>query len=124
MARNGDGDPFTEKDGKAMVVMAATRGFDIGRKLRELRRERALTQKELSELSGVHPVTIRDLEREQANASAKNTRKLAAGLGVEVKDLMEDGVTEDHRRRARDFREEETGERQIERGDGTGGSGV
>ncbi len=65
-----------------MVVMAATRGFDIGRRLRELRRERALTQKELSELSGVHPVTISDLEREQTNASAKNTRKLAAGLGV------------------------------------------
>jgi transcriptional regulator with XRE-family HTH domain len=124
MLRSGTGGPFTEKGGKAMVVMVAARGHNIGRKLRELRRERALTQKELSDLSGVHPVTISDLEREQANASAKNTRKLAAALNVEAKDLMEDEITDEHRRKARDFREEETGERQTERGDGTGGSGV
>ena len=63
------------------------RNHDIGKKLYELRFEQALTQEELGKKSGVHPVTISYLERGDRKASAKTTRRLAAGLGVEVSEL-------------------------------------
>jgi transcriptional regulator with XRE-family HTH domain len=68
-------------------VLATERNHDIGKRLYELRFEQALTQEELAQRAGVHAVTISDIERGDRKASAKTTRKLAAGLGVEVSDL-------------------------------------
>ncbi len=70
-----------------MTVLVAERGFDIGQKVRELRRAQALTQEELGELANVHGTTISDLERGAGRASAKTTKRLARALGVEVREL-------------------------------------
>lgn len=72
--------------------MVAERGFDIGQKVRELRRAQALTQEELSDMSGVHGTTISDLERGAGRASARTTRRLAKALGVEVRELTSGGT--------------------------------
>ncbi len=70
-----------------MTVLVAERGFDIGQRVRELRREQALTQEELGQIANVHGTTISDLERGAGRASAKTTKRLAKALGVEVREL-------------------------------------
>jgi transcriptional regulator with XRE-family HTH domain len=55
--------------------------------LREARLAKALTQRELAEAAGVHPVTVSDLERGKS-AGPKTMRKLAGVLDVEPVVLM------------------------------------
>jgi transcriptional regulator with XRE-family HTH domain len=66
----------------------AERGYVVGDRVRHLRRARAITQQDLAELSGVHNVTISELECGR-KASARTVRKLAAALDVDVKDLID-----------------------------------
>ncbi len=61
-----------------------------GRRLRRLRRERALSQQDLSAATGVAQATLSDLERGKRGARPSTVRKLAAALGVEPKELMEE----------------------------------
>lgn len=68
-------------------MRALERGFEIGERLRELRRESALTQDELAEMSGVHKITISDIERGASRASAATLRKLARALEVDVREF-------------------------------------
>lgn len=122
-------------------MLVAERGFDIGQRVRELRRERVLTQEELSAMSGVHATTISDLERGAGRASAQTTKRLARGLGVEVTELTArrtggDNPTfpggansEEHQDAVLDYEEEqrrrlqrEDDERGSEGGSGAGGS--
>ncbi len=59
-----------------------------GRKLRRLRRERALSQQDLVGITGVSQATQSDLEGDKRGARASTLRKLAEALGVEPKELM------------------------------------
>jgi transcriptional regulator with XRE-family HTH domain len=59
-----------------------------GRGLRRARRDRALSQQDLSAATGVAQATLSDLERGKRGARASTLRKLAAALGVEPKELM------------------------------------
>ena len=59
-----------------------------GRGLRRARRDRALSQQDLSAATGVAQATLSDLERGKREARASTLRKLAAALGVEPKELM------------------------------------
>ncbi len=59
-----------------------------GGKLRELRKERALSQRELSRMSGVSADAISLFERGERDALGRTIRKLAEALGVEPKVLM------------------------------------
>jgi transcriptional regulator with XRE-family HTH domain len=59
-----------------------------GRRLRELRIERALSLRALGERSGVAYDTINKLELGRRPAHASTIRKLAEALGVEPKELM------------------------------------
>ncbi len=61
-----------------------------GRRLRRLRRERALSQQDLSAATGVAQATLSDLERGKRGARASTVRKLAAALDVEPKELMKE----------------------------------
>ncbi len=61
-----------------------------GRRLRRLRRERALSQQDLSAATGVAQATLSDLERGKRGARASTVRKLAAALGLEPRELMEE----------------------------------
>jgi transcriptional regulator with XRE-family HTH domain len=65
------------------------------RRLKELRERVSLSQMELSERSGVSRATIADLELGKRGAQPKTRRKLAAALGVEPWDLVEDTQTDD-----------------------------
>ena len=57
-------------------------------KLRELRRLRVLTLRELEEESGVSYNTIWRLENGHRQARPSTIRKLAAALGVEASELV------------------------------------
>jgi len=61
-----------------------------GRVLRRARRDRALSQQDLSAATGVAQATLSDLERGKRAARASTVRKLAEALGVELKELMEE----------------------------------
>ena len=61
-----------------------------GRVLRRARRDRALSQQDLSAATGVAQATLSDLERGKRGARASTVRKLAEALGVEPKELMEE----------------------------------
>ena len=61
-----------------------------GTKLKALRKERALSQRDLAHTSGVGPVTISELERGVREAQPRTIRKLAEALGVEPKELMKE----------------------------------
>jgi XRE family transcriptional regulator, regulator of sulfur utilization len=63
--------------------------FDVnGQRLRQLRVERALTLRALTERSGVSYDTINKVELGQRPARLSTIRKLADTLGVEPKELM------------------------------------
>ena len=57
-------------------------------KLRELRRRRVLTLRELEEESGVSYNTIWRIENGYREARPSTIRKLAAALGVEPQELL------------------------------------
>jgi transcriptional regulator with XRE-family HTH domain len=57
-------------------------------KLRELREERALSLRELSEASGVSHTTIWEHERGKEGAHPRTVRLLAEALGVTPRELM------------------------------------
>ena len=59
-----------------------------GAKLRELRRRRMLSLRELGERSGVAFDNINKLENERRDAQPRTLRKLAEALGVEPHELM------------------------------------
>jgi transcriptional regulator with XRE-family HTH domain len=59
-----------------------------GARLRELRRLKMLSLRELGERSGVAFDNINKLENERRGAQPRTVRKLARALGVEPKDLM------------------------------------
>jgi transcriptional regulator with XRE-family HTH domain len=59
-----------------------------GVRLRQLRRERALSQRDLSRVTGIAFDTISRLETGKQRAQHRTIRKLAEALGVEPKELM------------------------------------
>jgi transcriptional regulator with XRE-family HTH domain len=60
-----------------------------GDSLRRLRAERALTLRDLAQISGVSYDTINKLELGRRPAHASTIRKLANALGVEPRELMQ-----------------------------------
>jgi len=61
-----------------------------GAKLRELRRRRMLSLRELEQQSGVAFDNINKLENEKRRAQPRTLRKLAEALGVEPHELMKE----------------------------------
>jgi DNA-binding XRE family transcriptional regulator len=60
----------------------------IGRKLKETRVRRLLTQEELAEKAGVSPSTIVNIERDQTVPHFRTIRKLAHALDVDPTSLL------------------------------------
>jgi DNA-binding Xre family transcriptional regulator len=82
--------PFT-LDVKLLLVYYQCMGKSIkinGKRLQELRIERALSLRALGERSGVAYDTINKLELGRRPAHASTIRKLADALGVEPRELM------------------------------------
>lgn len=61
-----------------------------GAKLRRLRRARALSQRDLSRMTGVAFDTISRLETGKQEAQHRTIRMLAEALGVEPRELMKE----------------------------------
>ena len=59
-----------------------------GERLRQVRREHALSQRDLARTTGVAFDTISRLETGKQDAQPKTLRKLAEALGVKPKELM------------------------------------
>jgi transcriptional regulator with XRE-family HTH domain len=60
----------------------------IGDRLRELREQRAMTQRELARAAGISPNTVAVLERSKAQPNMSTVRKLAQALGVDPSELV------------------------------------
>lgn len=60
-----------------------------GERLRQIRLEQALSQRDLSRMTGVAHDSISQLETGKREAQPKTIRKLAEALEVEPKELME-----------------------------------
>ena len=59
-----------------------------GTRLRELRREEALSQQDVERITGVAQATLSDLEQGKRGARASTLRKLAELFSVKPKELM------------------------------------
>jgi len=62
---------------------------DVGRRLKELRLQRGLSQEELAFRSGLHRTYVSSTERGQRNVSLVNIERLARALDVELGDLFD-----------------------------------
>jgi transcriptional regulator with XRE-family HTH domain len=71
-----------------MLVMSERFIKVDGARLRELRRRKMLSLRELEERSGVAFDNINKLENERRSAQPRTVRKLAQALGVEPEELM------------------------------------
>ncbi|REE67017.1 helix-turn-helix protein [Paenibacillus taihuensis] len=60
----------------------------IGRRIRDLRKQRGLSQEQLGEMAGVHFSYIGKIERAEKNVTVVNLEKIAAALGVSFFDLF------------------------------------
>ncbi len=60
----------------------------FGRRLRELRQERGVSQEELAFRSGLHRTYVSSAERGQRNVSLINIYKLATALEVEAASML------------------------------------
>lgn len=61
----------------------------FGDKLRELRKQKGLSQEDLAFKSGLHRTYISDIERGSRNVSLKNIEKIAKALGTSPKSLLD-----------------------------------
>lgn len=61
---------------------------EFGKRLRELRLERGLSQEKLGELAGLDRTYISSAEAGRRNVSLKTIYKLAEALGVEASELL------------------------------------
>jgi Predicted transcriptional regulator with C-terminal CBS domains len=60
----------------------------IGQRIRDLRKERGLSQEQLGEMAGVHFSYIGKIERAEKNVTIVNLEKIAEALGVSFFDLL------------------------------------
>jgi DNA-binding Xre family transcriptional regulator len=87
---------WKEATSYAERYMAKPEGFPEGltevdgARLRRLRRERALSQRDLSRMTGIAFDTISRLETGKQRAQPRTIRKLADALGVEPRELMKE----------------------------------
>lgn len=63
--------------------------FDVGSRLRELRRAAGLSQRELARASGVPHGQIAMIETNRSNPSVASLRKILGGIGVTMSEFFE-----------------------------------
>jgi len=61
----------------------------VGKRIRNLRESRGISQEVLAEKSGLHRTYIGGVERGLRNPSLKSLQRIAKGLGVGVGDLFQ-----------------------------------
>ncbi len=83
---------YKEKKVKASTQVGAN-AMTIGQRIREIRRERELTLKQLADKSGLTLTYLSDVERNQTRPSLKALLRIAGALEVSMADLLS-GVEE------------------------------
>lgn len=61
----------------------------IGLNITIIRERRGLTQEKLAELAGLHRAYIGQIERGEKNIGLKNLEKIAHGLNVSIRTLLD-----------------------------------
>jgi transcriptional regulator with XRE-family HTH domain len=61
----------------------------IGKQIRMLRKEKGLSQEQLSELIGLHPTSLSGIERGTVSSKIGNYASLAQALGVTLSELVD-----------------------------------
>ena len=61
----------------------------FGDKMRQIRKEKKISQEELAFRAGLHRTYISDVERGNRNVSLENIEKISKALSVSTKDLLE-----------------------------------
>lgn len=61
----------------------------FGDRLRDLRKQKGLSQEEVASKSELHRTYISDIERGSRNVSLRNIEKIAKALGVAPKSLLD-----------------------------------
>lgn len=61
----------------------------FGKKVKELRLQKEMSQGDLAKILGVHPTYISGIERGVRNMALKNIEKLAKALGVTPSELLQ-----------------------------------
>lgn len=74
----------------------------LGKRIRELRTKRGLSQERLSELCGVSSRHISEMERGESNPSFQIMEQVTSALGISMKDLFDF----EHLRNEEELREE------------------
>lgn len=64
--------------------------IEFGKKVREIRLSKKLSQEDLAEKANVHRTYIGMVERGEKNISLKNIQKIAKALEVKIGELMKD----------------------------------
>jgi transcriptional regulator with XRE-family HTH domain len=62
----------------------------FGKRLREVRTRKGISQEKLAELAGLHRTYVSSVERGERNISLVNIESLARALGVMMAELMPD----------------------------------
>lgn len=68
----------------------------FGKRVRQLRKERNLSQEELSYKTDLHRTYIGMIERAEKNVTLINIEKIATALNIEIKELFDDTIYSKH----------------------------
>lgn len=74
-----------------MRVASGSKGIrkDLGLRIKELRKQKGLSQEEFADECGLHRTYVGGVERGERNVSIDNIAKIAAALSVPVRDLFD-----------------------------------
>lgn len=61
---------------------------NLGKRIKEMRSERSISQEELAELAGVHRTYVGMIERGEKNVTILSAQKIATALGVSISELF------------------------------------
>ena len=70
------------------MVMEMEKNFSCGKRIRELRKQRALSQEQLALSAGITPVYLGQVEREQKNATVNTVELICAALNISLADFF------------------------------------
>ena len=63
--------------------------LQFGKKLREIRLSKGISQEDLAEKAGLHRTYVSSVERGERNISLVNIGRLAKALGIKTKELFD-----------------------------------
>lgn len=72
----------------AMIMVAEQKVIDFGRRIREVRKSKGLSQEKLAELAGIDRSYVGNIERGEKNVTLKKIYEICDALEVDIKSLV------------------------------------